>query len=590
MTGTFPDRIRKTAESIPSLIVITSVLAVAVNWYLLFVNGTGMFDPLFYIPIVLSAYYYPKRGVALSGAFAVIYLLVVMLVPSATHETALASFGHAGIFVIIGWAVSFLRLRYPQERPGTIIPPAGVPSPAGIPSKTHGLVAGVIAVSTVLAFALNGWLLMAGNNLIFDPLFYFPIILIAYFYPKRGVLATAAYAFLFCGIVLAASGSSEETVVTGLLHAGIFVIIGFVLSYIVLLYSHEQEIHKRLAEIVESSGDAIIGETREGTITGWNSGAGRLYGYAAAGVRGRQAGRLRPPERQGGMQEILGRVKNGEAIERYETGHVTKDNRRIRVSLTVSPIRNDSGTVIGASVIAYDITERKLAEEALTRANRKLQLFSSITRHDVLNQLTVLNIYHNLTESMTEDPVALSFLDKAKKAADAISQQIQFTHEYQEIGAQKPRWMDIRQGFLSAAAMYKARPVAFAPCDEGIEIYADPLLGEVFSKLIENSLTYGAVVTAIRCSCHEDESGLVIVYEDDGVGIPAEDKQKIFDKAVGDEPRFGLFLIREILSITNIAIAETGTSGKGARFEIRVPKGEYRFSGAKRPGGPDAAG
>jgi PAS domain S-box-containing protein len=351
-------------------------------------------------------------------------------------------------------------------------------------------------------------------------------------------------------------------------------------SYIVLLYSHEQEIHKRLAEIVESSSDAIIGKTLEGIITDWNKGAEHLYGYSADEVIGKSISLLLPPDRADELRVLLEKIRQGESIERYETERMTKIKGRIWVSLSISPIRNDWGTIIGASVITHNITERKLAQDALERANKKLQLFSSITRHDVLNQLTVLNIYHKLTESMIDDPVALSFLDKAKKAADAISEQIQFTHEYQEIGVKKPTWQDVYTSFINAAAMFKEKSVAILPCKKGLEIYADPLLEEVFYKLIDNSIIYGAVVSEIRCTCHEDESGMTLVCEDNGVGVPDEDKLKIFERVAGENTRLGLFLIREILSITNITIIENGEPGKGARFEIHIPKGTYRFTGS----------
>lgn len=576
MPDKFPEQVQKAITSPSTLILITSIIAIVVNFYLLVAGRTVIFDPLFYIPIIIVAYYYPKEGISFAGAIAALYLLMVLLVPSATHDTALASFGHAGIFIIIGWAVSYLRRRYPKD---VAAGAAALPEVAAIPEemvKSHGLITGLIVVSTAVAFLLNGYLIYTSNNLIFDPLFYFPVILIAYFYPKQGILATTAYALTFCLIFLATAGSAD-IVVTGFLHAGILIIMGFVLSWIVLIYSHEEEIHKRLAEIVESSSDAIIGKTLDGTITDWNQGAEHLYGYRADEVVGKPISILVPEDRPDEVKKLLSTVETGVAIERYETERMTKDRRRIWVSLAISPIRNESGVVIGASVIAFDITDRKLAEDALTRANRKLQLFSSITRHDVLNQLTVLNIYHNLTESMVEDPVARSFLEKAKLAADSISRQIQFTHEYQEIGSKKPVWADVHVAFSNAAAMFRSRQVAMTPCGEGIEIYADPLIRDVFTKLIEHSLTYGALVTTIQCSGSENADGLIIVYEDNGIGIPAEEKDKIFDKAAGEDQRLDLFLVREILSITNITILENGVPGKGARFEIRVPIGAYRF-------------
>jgi PAS domain S-box-containing protein len=353
-----------------------------------------------------------------------------------------------------------------------------------------------------------------------------------------------------------------------------------VVSYLVFLYSKEQEIHKRLAEIVESSRDAIIGKTLDGIITDWNEGAEHLYGYTSKEVTGKSISLLHPPDRSDEHHFLLDKIRKGEPLGSYETERITKDGRRIWVSLSISPIIDERGVVIGASAIAHDITERKLAEDALEMANKKLQLLNSITRHDILNQITVLNIYHNMAENTIINPEALSFLKKAKDAADTISRQISFTHEYQDIGVKKPIWHNVHTCILNAAAYFKDKAIAVEPCNKNIEIYADPLFIEVYYQLIDNSLTQSNKITKIRCTHQEDEHGLTLVYEDDGVGIPKEDKQKIFNKKFGENSKFGLFLIREILAITGITITENGEPEKGVRFEIRVPKGAYRFTGS----------
>ena len=117
----------------------------------------------------------------------------------------------------------------------------------------------------------------------------------------------------------------------------------------------------------------------------------------------------------------------------------------------------------------------------------------------------------------------------------------------------------------------------------GLEIFADPLIEKVFYNLIENSLRHGEHVTTIWFSSSETDAGLVISYRDDGVGITGEDKKKLFQRGFGKHTGLGLFLSREILSITGITIRETGEPGKGVCFEILVPKGTYRDTGT--PGG-----
>ncbi len=110
-----------------------------------------------------------------------------------------------------------------------------------------------------------------------------------------------------------------------------------------------------------------------------------------------------------------------------------------------------------------------------------------------------------------------------------------------------------------------------------LEIYADPLLQKVFYNLIENALRHGGAVTRIGVSAEPAGKDLVLVFEDDGVGVPEGKKEQIFRREHYANTGFGLFLSREILSITGIAIRESGTPGKGARFELLVPEGAFRY-------------
>jgi PAS domain S-box-containing protein len=153
-----------------------------------------------------------------------------------------------------------------------------------------------------------------------------------------------------------------------------------------------EEDRLRLAAIVESSDDAIIGKTLDGTIVSWNAGAERLYGYTAAAVLGRSIALLVPPEHPNDVPDILAKVQYGESIVHYETMRMTQDGRRLDVSLTVSPIRTRQGTIIGASTIARDITVRKRAACEMQRADRLAlvgQLASGLA-HEIGTPLNVI--------------------------------------------------------------------------------------------------------------------------------------------------------------------------------------------------------
>jgi len=237
----------------------------------------------------------------------------------------------------------------------------------------------------------------------------------------------------------------------------------------------------------------------------------------------------------------------------------------------------DKGMPVLLSVIT-DITERKAAEDALSRVNKKLTILSSITRHDIKNQLMALSTYLELSkEELDTIPTASEYLKKEMKIAEIIGHQIDFTKIYENMGTKSPVWQNINTRVQRAVAALPLRDVGVVVEPLDLEIYADSLFEKVFYNLIDNALRYGGrAMTTIRITSSETGDGLVIACEDDGVGIPGDDKKCLFEQGYGKNTGLGLFLTREILSITGITIAETGEPGKGARFEILVPKDCYR--------------
>ncbi|PKL66005.1 MAG: hypothetical protein CVV32_02125 [Methanomicrobiales archaeon HGW-Methanomicrobiales-3] len=227
--------------------------------------------------------------------------------------------------------------------------------------------------------------------------------------------------------------------------------------------------------------------------------------------------------------------------------------------------------------IIRDITERKQTELALMLALKKLNMLSSITRHDILNQLMGLRAFLELTREQVSDPELLGFIAHQERAAEAIQRQIEFTRIYQDLGVKAPQWQEVEEVFRSAAAQLPLGATEVSVKVGGILLYADPLIGKVFYNLIENTLRHGGEVSLISLDARETGDGLVISYRDNGAGVDAADKRYLFQKGFGKNTGLGLFLSREILSITGIMIDETGEPERGVCFEIRVPKGAYRM-------------
>ena len=255
-------------------------------------------------------------------------------------------------------------------------------------------------------------------------------------------------------------------------------------------------------------------------------------------------------------------------------------------------IFDQSGTPIRVDGITSDITERKELEKemeshalelrkfstSLAAANKKLTLLSSITRHDITNKLTVLQGYLAILKKKQSDPTLNDYFVKVSTAAQNISSMIQFTREYECVGVKAPAWQDCRTLVDSAA---KEAPlgkiVVKNDLPAGAEVFADPLIVKVFYNLMDNAVRYGGKITTIRFSVEEAGDDHLIICEDDGDGVIAEEKEKIFERGFGKNTGLGLALSREILSITGITLRETGEPGKGARFEMTVPKGSYRM-------------
>lgn len=250
---------------------------------------------------------------------------------------------------------------------------------------------------------------------------------------------------------------------------------------------------------------------------------------------------------------------------------ITVTGRRIWVECIGKRILFRSSPAILVSL--RDTTSRKRMEDAILRTNKQLNLLSNITRHDVLNKISVIQGYLTVAKKRGPDQDYPAILGKIEAATSAIKSQIEFTRIYQALGTRKPGWQ--KPATLLPAIQLPAS-VELKNELGNLEIYADLMLEKVFHNLLDNSLRHGGTVTGISLKTRMDPDGLTIILEDNGTGIPNDEKEKIFECGVGNHTGLGLFLAREILGITGIAIKETGEPGKGARFEILVPKGVFR--------------
>jgi len=380
-------------------------------------------------------------------------------------------------------------------------------------------------------------------------------------------------------------------------------------------------ITRRLAAIVDGSDDAIIGKNLNSIITSWNQGAERIFGYSAEEMIGTSIVRLIPPERQGEEEEILSCLKRGERFEHFETVRITKEGRQLHVSLTISPIKDANGRVVGASKIARDITDRKLSEEALRkaqkaaeaanaerqrlleseraarseaeRASRTKDEFLATLSHElrtplnaVLGWATALRTGHFLTEELEQG------LETIERNARVQAQIIEDLLDMSRIISGKVR-LDVQRVDLPAVVAAAIDTVRASASAKGVRLQTiiDPLnapvtgdpnrLQQVFWNLLSNAIKFTPKGGRVQALLERVDSHVEVSIIDTGEGISPEFLPYIFDRfqqADASTTRrhgglgLGLAIVKQLVELHggSVRVKSSGT-GKGATFIVSLP-------------------
>jgi PAS domain S-box-containing protein len=343
------------------------------------------------------------------------------------------------------------------------------------------------------------------------------------------------------------------------------------------IHEAERDLHLKNAAI-EATQNGIALLSMDGTVRYANAALTKMIGYDdETALVGRSV--LDIGEDGGEQVQVI-------LHELAETGNwfgeqhgTTADGRSIDLLVSATVISDVRGEPMNIVVSFMDITEMHRYRTALREANKKLNILSSLTRHDILNQVQVLLAYSELLEETTQkDDPGHDYIEKMLEATRRIYRQISFTRDYQDLGVKEPQWQKVNYVCAGSADAID-RNVIDLSCKTGsLEIYADTMFVKVFYNLFDNAVRHGKSVTKISVTFTEepDGSGLLTVV-DNGIGVEDDQKEQIFDRGFGSHTGLGLFLIREVLGITGISIAETGTKGEGACFSIHIPVGAWRY-------------
>jgi len=358
--------------------------------------------------------------------------------------------------------------------------------------------------------------------------------------------------------------------------------------------------HARLAAIVESSDDAIVGKTLDGRIVSWNSGAQRLFGYTAEEAVGQFVTLIIPAERMQEEAEILGKLVRGERVDHYETVRMAKDGRLLDISLTSSPIRDGSGRIIGASKVARDITERKRQEERMRALHEELRAadrakndFLAMLAHELRNPLApirnVVEILHLTDGAPPELRSALGVIDRQ------LSHMTRLVNDLMDVSRISRNKLELRKERVDLArilddAVEAARPLLAARAhDFGMDLPPEPIwldadptrLAQAIANLLNNAAKYTERGGRVRLSARREGGRAVITVRDSGMGIPPEALATIFEKFAQLDRSLdksegglgiGLHLARHLAEMHGgtLSASSKGT-GQGSEFTLTVP-------------------
>jgi PAS domain S-box-containing protein len=334
-----------------------------------------------------------------------------------------------------------------------------------------------------------------------------------------------------------------------------------------------EESERKYRTLFDSTGTAMFILEEDTTISLANTEFEKMSGYTKEEVEGKISWtKLVVPEDTVWMMDyhIRRRQKDAKEVpQNYKFHFLTRDNSIRTMFLSITLIPDSKQTIVSL----VDITEREQLEESFRQSNKKLVLLNKITRHDLLNKITVILGYIKIAENKCNDPALPNYTRKMRSVITEIKSQIEFTRIYQDLGTHVPQWQNLDTLMPRSQV---PETMTLTTDIKGVEVFADPMLERVFFNLLDNSIRHGEHVTEIRVSASRTDNGLMVVWEDNGAGIPREEREKIFEQGFGKNSGLGLFLVREILSLTDITIKETGTFGNCARFEVVVPEGAYR--------------
>jgi PAS domain S-box-containing protein len=295
----------------------------------------------------------------------------------------------------------------------------------------------------------------------------------------------------------------------------------------------------RLAAIVTSSDDAIVSKNLDGIIQSWNASAERLFGYTAEEAIGRSIRLIVPPDRQGEEDEILSRIRRGERVDHLDTVRLRKDGTLIPISVTISPISDATGRVIGASKIARDISERRRAEEAIRQSMAVKDEFLNLVSHElrtptatIVGNLQILLRRGDTLDSALRQQALEDAATEANRLVTIVENLLILTRLHGDVAVEtEPLKLDVYVAASVEAALRKHPGRVIHRHEEPVPpVLAEPILLEmVLDNLLSNALKYSAADAPVEIRLSNRDGCALVTVADRGIGVAPEDREAIFE-------------------------------------------------------------
>lgn len=551
-------------------IALTTTGTLAFILYSLTLGISTVVNHLLYIPIIITSYAFPRKGTYFSIIVASIYLTMVYLYAGVNLSVLYAATARFYLFVLVGIVVSYLSLRIRAEE------------------EKYRLISNYSADGILIAdpgsFAIH-----TSNQRGIEIFSTFepksePVTLFDLIEPDDWSLIRSATAHLTplshirSESVEVRAGTKIQPELTLTLTFSCIQDEIEEREYLMIMVEditsrkQARSLREQQAAALSASMDGIAIVEDNQTFFYANESFLRIFGYdESCSLEGKHWWTLISHEEAGRLRDTIIPALGIGSGWRGESVGVQCNGTKIPVEISFSLIRSG-----GMIMVIRDISEVRRAARALKRINQKLNLLSAITRHSIRDQIYIILGYIHMSMEQVNDLHIQGYLEKQHHAACAISSQIEFAKNYQDLGLHPPSWQNVKEVFLFAISHLDMGEITRHISADGIMLYADPMLEKAFFYIAEYFCTPDRNTTCITVSARESGEGLILVFEDDGSAVHPDEKERLFEYHEGSMMNSGLFLAQEILSITGILISETGIGPCTTRFEVMAPPGGYR--------------